>query len=251
MTALRDLLQGFVRDADVDSAWARLQAYMGGHGFDRIIYAATHFRTLHNPGDVRDALILTNYPQDYIDVYLGGGMFRDAPLVRWAVKNVGAISWRAIGVAAAAGELSEAELAVMDFNRQYGVTAGYALSFPRHSERAGFGIGLGATKLTQDEVDALWEAHGDEIELVAGVAHLKLISLPHDHHDRALTPRQRQVLELVADGKTVQDAALVLGLGPATVEKHLRLAREALDVETTAQAIRKLSTQNQFFLFRK
>jgi LuxR family transcriptional regulator len=37
-------------------------------------------------------------------------------------------------------------------------------------------------------------------------------------------------------------------LNPATVEKHLRLAREALDVDTTAQAILKASTQNQFFL---
>ena len=54
---------------------------------------------------------------------------------------------------------------------------------------------------------------------------------------------------LVADGKTVQDAALLMELNPATVEKHLRLAREALEVETTAQAIRKVSTHNQFFLF--
>lgn len=245
------LLQELVHDEALDTAWARLERYMAGHGFDRLLYAATHFRTITNPGDVRDALILTNYPQDYIDAYLGGGMFRDAPLVRWALENVGSISWRDVARAAQAGELTAPELAVMEFNRQRGITAGYALSFPRHSERTGYGIGLGATGADQDALDAVWAAHGAEIELVAGVAHLKFISLPHDHHDRALTPRQREVLELVADGKTVQDAALVLGLGAATVEKHLRLAREALDVETTAQAIRKLSTQNQFFLFRR
>jgi LuxR family transcriptional regulator len=37
-------------------------------------------------------------------------------------------------------------------------------------------------------------------------------------------------------------------LTPATVEKHLRLAREALAVETTAQAVLKATMQNQMFV---
>jgi LuxR family transcriptional regulator len=38
-----------------------------------------------------------------------------------------------------------------------------------------------------------------------------------------------------------------MGLTPATIEKHLRLARDALEVETTAQAVLKASMQNQIF----
>jgi LuxR family transcriptional regulator len=38
-----------------------------------------------------------------------------------------------------------------------------------------------------------------------------------------------------------------MGLTAATVEKHLRLAREALDVETTAQAVLKAAFYNQMF----
>ena len=45
---------------------------------------------------------------------------------------------------------------------------------------------------------------------------------------RALSPRQRESLEWVADGKTTQDVALLMGVSAAMVEKHLRLAREAL-----------------------
>ncbi|MFV0358632.1 MAG: LuxR family transcriptional regulator, partial [Tropicimonas sp.] len=37
-------------------------------------------------------------------------------------------------------------------------------------------------------------------------------------------------------------------LTPATIEKHLRLAREALDVMTTAQAVLKASFLNQIFI---
>ncbi len=46
----------------------------------------------------------------------------------------------------------------------------------------------------------------------------------------------------------MQDTALLMGLTSATVEKHLRLAREALAVETTAQAVLKAAFANQMFI---
>jgi DNA-binding CsgD family transcriptional regulator len=55
-------------------------------------------------------------------------------------------------------------------------------------------------------------------------------------------------LQRVGDGKTTQDIAILLELTPATIQKHLRLAREALDVETTAQAVLKAAFYNQMFI---
>ena len=78
------------------------------------------------------------------------------------------------------------------------------------------------------------------------VFHLKLLTLPYSGA-RHLTQRQREVLQWVGDGKTAQDIGLLMGLTAATVEKHLRLAREALDVETTAQAVLKAAFYNQMF----
>jgi LuxR family transcriptional regulator len=46
-----------------------------------------------------------------------------------------------------------------------------------------------------------------------------------------------KALDVLDDGKTAQSIALLMGLSAATVEKHLRLAREALDVESTARAV--------------
>ena len=80
------------------------------------------------------------------------------------------------------------------------------------------------------------------------MAHLKIVTLPHHRGGRSLTKRQREALEWVGDGKTTQDIALLMGLTSATVEKHLRLAREVLSVETTAQAVLKASFQNQMFI---
>ena len=81
---------------------------------------------------------------------------------------------------------------------------------------------------------------------MSNVFHLKLLTLPHA--SRQLTSRQREVLQWVGDGKTMQDIAILIELTPATVEKHLRLAREALDVETTAQAVLKAAFYNEMFI---
>jgi LuxR family transcriptional regulator len=132
---------------------------------------------------------------------------------------------------------------VCRFNRSHGIRSGYAISFPRATHRTGHGIGLSSTTMDQDAADAVWRDWGERIQLLNHVAHLAIRTLPYDPHGRRLTPRQREVLMLIAEGKTVQDVALVVGRTPATIEKHLRLAREALDVETTAQAISKLTLQ--------
>ena len=242
-----DLLRRIAWAETVEEVWALIVDAMDGYGFDRLLYAATRFRGAKLVGEARDALILSNYPKDYLDAYVGGGRFKDAPLVRWAAANAGARSWTEVLADAEAGRLTDAEMEVVAFNRTHGARAGYAIAFPRFSERDAYGIGLAATALTQDEVDAVWAKSGDEITLVATVFHLKVISLPHGDYVDALTKRQRQVLQLVADGKTVADVALLIERNPATVEKHLRLARAALGVETTAQAILKVGLHNGFF----
>ena len=102
--------------------------------------------------------------------------------------------------------------------------------------------------MTQDAIDAVWAEHGPDIHLMNNIAHLKILTLPYTGPNRSLTKRQREALEWVGDGKTMQDIAVLMGLTPATVEKHLRLARENLSVETTAQAVLKASFSNQMFV---
>ena len=102
--------------------------------------------------------------------------------------------------------------------------------------------------MRQHEVDAIWDAHGRELMVINTLTHLRISAMPFASSRRPLTPRQREVLEWVADGKTSADIATIMGLTVATVEKHLRLAREALDVDTTAQAVLKASVQKQIFL---
>jgi DNA-binding NarL/FixJ family response regulator len=53
-----------------------------------------------------------------------------------------------------------------------------------------------------------------------------------------LTPRQREVVRLIADGRTMKEVAATLGLSPRTVETHKYQVMEALGLGTTAELIR-------------
>ena len=137
---------------------------------------------------------------------------------------------------------------MLAFNQSHDVIAGYSISFKSLRPRVKAAIALTARPgMTQSEVDALWQRDGETIQALNNLAHLCIQTLPYEPPKRGLTDRQREVLSWVGDGKTVQDIAIVMGLTHATVEKHLRLARHALCVETTAQAVLKASFQNQIF----
>ena len=59
--------------------------------------------------------------------------------------------------------------------------------------------------------------------------------------DSALTPREREVLQWLAGGKTDRDIGDILGISPRTVHKHLQRIYEKLGVETrTAAVVRAL-----------
>ncbi len=247
MNAMLDFVEKVTAARSIEIVWAELTAAMSGFGFDRLIYGFTRFRTAQSFGDPEDLLILTNHAREYTERFIGDRLYTHAPMVRWAVENTGACSWS--WIRDNRDHLTPEELKVADFNRQMGVTAGYSISFPGLSARQKGAIALtGRPGLEQEAIDAIWDAQGRVIEQMATVAHLKIITLPYSGARRPLTDRQREALEWVGDGKTTQDIATIMGLTAATIEKHLRLAREVLDVDTTAQAVLKASFQNQIFI---
>ena len=244
---LLDYLEGIIDLATVEDVWSLHLDTMSKFGFDRLLYAFTRSRTAHSFGDKNDILLLTNHNQDYIHAFVDGGMYFHAPMVKWAAENVGAHPWT--WMSQDVRELTEVETKIRDFNRRNAITAGYTVSFKDISVRAKGAIGLVARNgLSQQDADAIWAEHGRTIIQMNNVAHLKIASLPFAPPNRRLTTRQREALEWVGDGKTIQDIATIMGLTPATIEKHLRLARQALDVETTAQAVLKASFNNQIFV---
>ena len=233
----------------IEELWEAHTRKMAEYGFDRLIYGFTRYRSGNSLGDPEDFIILTNHDPCYTNVFLGERHYVHAPMVNWALNNEGACSWGILAKMHSTQTLTPAEQRVLEFNYSQGIVAGYTISFKSVSARSKGAIALTARAgMAQDEVDAIWAEHGRDIHLMNNVAHLKILTLPYNAPNRGLTNRQREALEWVGDGKTMQDIAVLMGLTSATVEKHLRLAREALAVETTAQAVLKAAFANQMFI---
>jgi LuxR family transcriptional regulator len=247
--SLRCYLSSVADSKNIQDLWDAHVVKMAEFGFDRLLYGFTRYRTSTSLGDPSDFIILTNHSRAYTDVFLDEGHYFHAPMVHWALENEGVKSWKLLAEMEHTKTLTTAERRVLEFNRDMGVVAGYSISFKSISARSKGAIALTArADLDQAAVDAVWEEHGADITLMNNIVHLKILTLPYSAPNRGLTARQREALEWVGDGKTSQDIALLMGLTVATVEKHLRLARTALNVETTAQAVMKAAFANQMFI---
>ena len=54
----------------------------------------------------------------------------------------------------------------------------------------------------------------------------------------AMTPRQREILQLLAEGKSAKEIASTLNISPRTVEDHKYRLMESLGIETSAELVR-------------
>lgn len=243
-----NLLNRIAAASSIDTAWALATQHFASLGFARANYGFTRFKHLTTIGDPDDALFLSTCDPNYVKRYFQGGGYAKSPLFRWAERSSGACTWTWVHEAFKTGRLDPDEAELVRRNAAMGVSAGISVSFPEVSLRSKGALGLIAdVGLSHADVDAIFGARGEEILAVANMMHLSIVHLPQLSRHRALSPRQREALEWVADGKTTQDVALLMGVSPAMVEKHLRLAREALAVETTAQAVAKGALLNMIF----
>lgn len=248
MSAVLPLISDMAEAVTVEDVWKIASDFYATLGFSRANYGFTRFLYRRNVGDPDDAIFLTTGNADYARFYFQNGFYARTPVYRWAVSNVGACTWSWVKDAFEAGQLTPEEMDAVRQNAALGVRAGVSVSFPETTTRSKGALGLIADEgITHAQVDAIWDKRRDELLAVAHLMHLKIITLPQPTAKRSLTDRQRQALEWVADGKTTQDVAMLMEVSPAMVEKHLRLAREALHVETTTQAVAKASLLNLIF----
>ena len=66
-----------------------------------------------------------------------------------------------------------------------------------------------------------------------------------------LTRRQREIMDWIAEGKTSGEAAIILGISPRTVEKHLEAVFQRLGVENRIAAMRRYLDLKRGHLIRR
>jgi DNA-binding NarL/FixJ family response regulator len=96
------------------------------------------------------------------------------------------------------------------------------------------------TRASADLVQAIREVSRGNIYLSPGVseavveAYLSKTDVPPD----PLSPRERQVLQLVAEGKSTKEVAALLGVSVKTAESHRTRIMSKLDIHETAGLVR-------------
>jgi two-component system NarL family response regulator len=86
----------------------------------------------------------------------------------------------------------------------------------------------------EEMIDALWSAYSGQKQINLQIATRLTERISHPQ----LTPRQLEILTLVAEGKTNQEIAQALHITPGTVKAHLNRIFEKLQVNDRKQAIR-------------
>lgn len=230
--------------------WTHHIENMREFGFDRMIFASTPFSSHDDWGDPDDRMVLANYPAPVVDAFLADRLHQKAAKIARPELGVGAYSWRnAYAKSTPDVPLTADENRHRALCEEWDITAGYTIWFNEIGQRRKAVLGLCARRgLSQKEIDDIWARDGQEIHALCSIMHLKASTLPAPSHRDLLTARQREVLNLVADGHSVLAVANILDRSPGTIEKHLRLAREALNAETTANAVRKAAELNQLFM---
>lgn len=247
--SLTGFLSDLLRACDVESVWALTCAHMRALGFADIIYGYSPTSTDERLGALEELLVLSTLDRGAMSVFVSKGIFWQSITFNWALRNAGVASWSMTAEQADMPGGFEASEEATAYFEKVGLVSGCTIGFPslRTRGRAVMGL-LGMPDETQQEVDARCAALGEELFIAATYAHRSLSELPFVQKSRRLTPRQREVLEWAAEGKNVSEIACILSVSPVTVEKHLRLARETLDADTTAQAVIKAAFLNQLFV---
>ena len=106
--------------------------------------------------------------------------------------------------------------------------------------RAGIRGYLLKTQAAEDLVHAIRGVFRGEIYLSPGVSHVVVDGYLHGGLPAGdtLAPRERQVLQLVAEGKTSKEIATLLGLTVKTAESYRAKLMEKLDLHDTAALVR-------------
>ena len=208
------------------------QRALDGFGF-RFFSCCSHVDLLRPP---RGAVVLHNYPAEWVRAFSELDFYYVDPVFHYANRSLTPFFWDAEEFRA---ELTAPQLEIMEEARRFGIEHGYTVPIhaprPMSTFRASCSVVPDSTAIASESYLAvqlmscyMYSALSREAEAEAK---------PGNGAPRALTRRERQCLELAAQGKSDWVAGRILGISERTVHNHIEHAKRRLGVATRVQAI--------------
>jgi LuxR family quorum sensing-dependent transcriptional regulator len=179
-----------------------------------------------------DCIWLNNRPQEYVDRYIEKNYVVRDPVVTELRRTGHPFSWEDVRNGR---ELNKSEKAIMDEAREFGSRDGLIIPIVTLSGSLSVFSPCGA----QPDLSPRARA---SIEIVGVYSHhaLKRALIKSQREDAVrtpLTPREREIMQWVASGKTDDEIADILAIGATTVTSHVEHAKQKLDAFRRTYAV--------------
>ncbi len=224
--------------------WQQVFRCLADEGFDRAIYLR---------GSPRDIKVASNFEASWNEHYVEQGFMERDPFLRYCATHYRTVR-TGIDHVHEHPYLTPAEKQIINEASECGFRSGFSNTLQRfdgHQIRAwNIGSRLSGhevTRLLDDKLPylqlisyyaALFAGQFDELESESSTGSLGEYSHHNPNHERvSLTARERRCLALCASGMRTRDIADLLKRSEATIEFHLRNARDKLGARTREHAI--------------
>jgi len=222
-----DIAQGFIDECERSQELAILSSLFGQAirqlGF-RHFACLSHVDPLHPPAG---SIVLLDYPRDWVDLFSQRQLERIDPVFVYADRSARPFHW---SDPAFVQSLDARQCAILGAAAGLGLRDGYTI--PLHAPGA-----LPASCSLVPDCDRLDRATYRLAHLMAAYLHQAGMPRQLSRSAHGLTARERQCLELAAQGKSDWVIAQILGIGERTAHKHIEHAKRRLGVASRTQAI--------------
>jgi len=236
---LNDLIEALDSVTTVQECEAAMAHALGRLGFDRFAYAGGHLK--RDPG-VEAAVFATrpicatHFDPEWAARYREEHYFHDDPIVQACLYSSTPIIWTDRSqVAITSPRQNQIMTEAGDFHLVLG------FSIPAHGYKGEFGIFSATSSQPENEFPKIVDAYGHIVHLAALYYHSTLLRRWPPQvaltGGKKLTPRETEVLQWVALGKTSWEISVILGISERTVKTHLEHIMGRLNVKTRAHAV--------------
>lgn len=208
-------------------------------GFKHVTYHVA--RSSGVTGSSRLPYIISNYPDSWVTHYFREHYLDDDPVVSRFLRDRRPFMWSQLG---GLDDLSRHQRRLFDEARDAGLTGG--ITVPIHG-RAGVAALSAIPDGSAREAEAAINRNQQLLRLIGLPYHMAACSalleksLTGDSSRRRslLSPREREVLQWTAKGKSTWEIAVVLGISEKSVEFHMEAAKRKLQVFNRTHAVAK------------
>jgi DNA-binding CsgD family transcriptional regulator len=218
-------LQGLTK---YDEVCREITAALEGFGFSCVTAWS-----LPGPGaNPEDGVVLNTRPREYIDRYCEKNYVARDPAVSQLRRSLSPFSW---GDMRSRGDLNKTERTIIDEARDFGACEGFIVPIVTLSGSMALFSPWGR------EPDLSQRARA-AIEMIGVYSHhaLRRCLIQNEREDAVhtpLTPREREIMQWVAVGKTDEEIAGILNIGMTTVTSHVEHAKQKLDAFRRTYAV--------------